>query len=138
MKAIKVGWYTLHEKRVFRSTFECAAWYEDVEVQPGTYDVLAYPTWTNIGHALYVQAEGMVTGAYFGSLYGGRAIGPDRGGPERIGKIAKASIRLAPYCRAGEETFSIDPNVVEWDYSEVPARDGRDSYTLKSLRLIPS
>lgn len=41
-KATQIGWYTLKADRVFRNTYECAAWYEDVLVKAGKYPMFVY------------------------------------------------------------------------------------------------
>lgn len=41
-KATQIGWYNLKEDRIFRNTYECAAWYEDVLVRCGKYPVVVY------------------------------------------------------------------------------------------------
>lgn len=41
-KATQIGWYNLKEDRIFRNTYECAAWYEDVFVKAGKYPVVVY------------------------------------------------------------------------------------------------
>ena len=61
----KVGEWTVREPEVWRITYETASWYTDVEVQPGTYDAVVYPTYDGIGHSIYLRAHGVCVGSYF-------------------------------------------------------------------------
>ena len=37
----QIGWYTVKEPTTFTNLFECAAWYEEVLIQPGKYELFA-------------------------------------------------------------------------------------------------
>ena len=42
MSKTQIGWYNLKEDKIFRNTYECAAWYEDVLVKAGKYPIFVY------------------------------------------------------------------------------------------------
>lgn len=87
-KATQIGWYTLKADKVFRNTYECAAWYEDVLVKAGKYPVLVYdlrvlkhenPEFNGKieGHigGTYTNMEGTVVSDEFGARFFGVPVG---------------------------------------------------------------
>jgi len=97
---VLVGSFVLAEPTEFTTHYECAAWYKKVLVQPGTYPVYAYPrpSERDLGHTLYVDAEGEVTDASFQPLFGGVPIrGAEDSGKREIGQREKASITIPNY-----------------------------------------
>ena len=87
-KATQIGWFTLKEDTIFRNTFECAAWYEDVLVKAGRYPVEVYELHVREHtdakyngrlevsvNSAYVGMEGIIVSDYFGGQYFGVPIG---------------------------------------------------------------
>ena len=87
----QIGWYNLREAKIFTNSFETAAWYEDVLVQPGRYpiEVIDYKVHHfddekrrrfngeitgHIGGA-YVNMKGTIVSDNFQSLFYGMPIG---------------------------------------------------------------
>lgn len=82
MQDKRIGTYHLKEDKVFRNTFECAAWYEDVLVKAGDYPIAVYnyriyDDGRINGHcmAVYVEMPGVVVEDEFGARIGGMPIG---------------------------------------------------------------
>lgn len=95
---VKVGTYKVEEKTTYTTHYECAAWHQDVEVEPGEYPVYVYLRhYGEHAHSLYVDATGTVSSACFRSQWAGNPFGDDRGGKEALGKVAKASISIPSY-----------------------------------------
>lgn len=87
-KATQIGWFTLKEDKIFRNSFECAAWYEDVLVKAGRYPVLVYdlrvsksddPVLNGVikGHIgmTYTHMDGTTVSDEFGARFCGVPIG---------------------------------------------------------------
>lgn len=79
----QIGWFNLNEERVFRNTYECAAWYEDVIVPAGKYPVYVYGMTVDkdnqVGSrrgvgGVYVPMDGTIKSDYFASQYFGVPI----------------------------------------------------------------
>lgn len=74
-----IGYYTVKESEIkHRADWECAAWWEDIEIKPGKYPIYAYGSeydsgWLN-GSA-YITIKGTTVADYFGTLYCGMPIG---------------------------------------------------------------
>ena len=88
MKETQIGWYNLKEDKVFRNTYECAAWYEDVLVKAGKYPISVYdlrvlkhdnPKFNNsiVCHinAVYTHMVGTIVSDEFGARFCGVPIG---------------------------------------------------------------
>ena len=86
-KATQIGWYTLKEDKVFRNTYECAAWYEDVIVKAGRYPAVVYdfhilkhdnPKYNNRVkgriNGTYIHMDGTIVCDEFGGRYFGMPI----------------------------------------------------------------
>ena len=86
-KATQIGWYNLKEDKVFRNTYECAAWYEDVIVKAGRYPVVVYnfhtldhkdPKWNGMVKGsvdgAYADMDGIIESDYFAGQYFGVPI----------------------------------------------------------------
>ena len=89
----------LHED----DTFECAAWYRTHELPAGTYPVtlIEYPYggWKLI----LADVPTVITAAYFGTLFGGVAVGKDQTGPREIGRQSTHTFCLMYTHRGPEE-----------------------------------
>lgn len=96
----QIGWYNLKEDRIFRNTYECAAWYEDVLVKAGKYPMVVYdyrvrksnnPNYNNEieGHigSVYIQMNGTV----FYDEFGARFCGVPVGGYDNTQNVGKPS-----------------------------------------------
>lgn len=108
-KATQIGWYTLKEDKVFRNTFECAAWYEDVLVKAGRYLVIVYDfrilkhdnsKYNNRveGHigGTYTHMDGTIVSDEFGARYFGIPIG-DYDDGKNAGKPSSHSMMAYMY-----------------------------------------
>lgn len=87
-KATQIGWYTLKTDKIFRKTYECAAWYKDVLVKAGKYPVFVYdfrvlkhedPKFNGRieGHigGTYTHMDGTVISDEFGTRFFGVPVG---------------------------------------------------------------
>lgn len=108
-KATQIGWFTLKEDRIFRNTYECAAWYEDVLVKAGRYPVLVHdfrvaehndPIFNRAikGHidATYVRMDGTIVSDEFGARYFGVPVG-DYDNSKNAGKPSSHSMMTYMY-----------------------------------------
>lgn len=75
-----IGHLTLDKPAISRITYDCAAWFMDVKLEPGTYEVFAYFRSTDdYEHAsscglTYIEADGVVVDDCFTPLWGGVPI----------------------------------------------------------------
>lgn len=72
----QIGFYNLREAKTFTNTYEFAAWYEDVLVQPGRYPVIMYDMRVYddgqiFAHGAYVNFPGTIVSDYFAAHYCG-------------------------------------------------------------------
>ena len=65
-KIVQIGWLNLKADKVFRNTFECAGWYEDILVDAGKYPVFVYDyhVCKSSKSMLFNRIEGHISGAY--------------------------------------------------------------------------
>jgi hypothetical protein len=92
-KPVLVGRLRLTAPFVRRELYECAAWFRDHQLQPGLYPVIAARI-RGIGPKngdmqLACRVPTTIVAAYFGTLWGGVAIGPDQSGPREVGKASE-------------------------------------------------
>jgi hypothetical protein len=88
---ISVGTVTVKEGARRTKYFECAAWYQELDLTPGTYELYAY----KYGYSgrVFASLPGTVTKSCFDSLWGGVAFAAHRN--EDLG--AKALFHLDLY-----------------------------------------
>jgi len=86
-----IGTYTLEKPEVFQKLYECAAWYTDIEVQPGVYPV------TTDGYWLFVELPGVIVSDNFQSLFAGMPIGDAYDRKQNAGKPATYWIQTQEY-----------------------------------------
>jgi len=94
---IHVGTLTLTQKHVQRVSYECAAWYRDVEIAPGAYPIYAFAYWIDGGHKIHQLSaicEGITVAGDFTPLFGGNPIAKSR---DVRGEPATATIALPTY-----------------------------------------
>lgn len=101
-----VGHVTIPPGVVKREHYECAAWFRDHALTPGTYPVTLridkLHTWNGertieLAQDCYLTAldvPSTIVAAYLGSLFGGVPIGPDRTGPREIGRESTTHHRV--------------------------------------------
>lgn len=137
-KATQIGWYTLKEDEVFRNTYECAAWYEDVLVKAGKYPVYVYdlrihqsdnPKYNrkidgHVGSAS-VYMEGVVVSDEFGSLFCGVPIS-NYDNKKNAGKPSACSMR--PYLYDVARSILCDAESPFELFPEYEARPIHDTY----------
>lgn len=72
--AIVIGKYKLREATTFTSLYECAAWSQDILVQPGEYVVRG--NFDSLGlYWAHVGFPGIITRAHFPAVFGGVQYG---------------------------------------------------------------
>lgn len=118
MGVIKVGTITVTKPFKHTQYFECAAWFCEFEIQPGTYEV--FGDLTGEGYfvgSFWAKAVSKVTDASFQSRLGAH-YGKDNGKQE-IGQVMEASFSLGTYGTAGDEIegFNPDPKLVKYYYT---------------------
>lgn len=101
-----VGHITIPPGVIKRELYECAAWFRDHALTPGTYPVVLNIRHLNtfngertveVGWDCYLTALNVpstIVAAYLGSLFGGVPIGPDRTGPREIGQPSACHHRV--------------------------------------------
>ena len=77
-----IGTYVLETVEVFQELFECAAWYRNIEVQPGEYPI------TTDGYWIFVKLDGVIVSDNFQSLFAGMPIGDAYDREQNKGKPA--------------------------------------------------
>jgi len=98
---IKIGTLILKQATVKRLSYECAAWYSDVKVEPGEYPIYAYVDWTYDFHGfrltrILALCPGVTVAADFTPMFAGNPIGKSR---DYRGEEAQATIELPTYGR---------------------------------------
>lgn len=89
-----VGTYLVDEPVTYVNHYECAAWYQEVEVQPGEYQVYAWIENDHVKH-FCVTLPGIVTASDFTAHYCGVRIGDKRN--HDIGRAAHHTISARDY-----------------------------------------
>ena len=84
-KKTQIGWFILKKEHEFTNTYECAAWYENVMVQPGKYPLYVYDYKERetkqgkevTGHIdmAYAYLPGVITSDEFGARFCGVPVG---------------------------------------------------------------
>lgn len=110
---MQIGWYSLKEDNIFRNTYECAAWYEDILVKSGKYPIFVHdfrilnhdnPDINNMvdGHigAAYVHMNGVIVSDEFGARFFGVPVG-DYDNRKNAGKPSTHSMVTYMYSVAG-------------------------------------
>lgn len=87
MKKELLGYLIIKEPQEFTESFECAAWYRRVVVQPGKYEV--YADYLGYDRPYYAVAKlpGVVTASNFSSYFGGVMVGKGKF-DEEVGQYA--------------------------------------------------
>lgn len=139
----QIGWYTLKADKVFRNTYECAAWYEDVLVKAGKYPVVVYnisvlthenPKYDKSvkGHidAAYVHLDGTIVSDEFGARFCGMPIG-DYDNLKNAGKPSSHSMMSYMYCVADS---ILNDSESPWElFPEFEAREIHDEWDGKEF-----
>lgn len=108
-KPTQIGWYTLKADKVFRNTYECAAWYEDVLVKAGKYPVVVYDLRV-LEHqdrkyngmiegridGTYTHMDGTIVSDEFGARFFGVPVG-DYDNSKNAGKPSSHSMMVYMY-----------------------------------------
>ena len=105
----QIGWYNLKKDRIFRNTYEYAAWYEDVLVKAGKYPVVVYdfrvlkhdsPDFNSRieGHigTVSVHMSGTIVSDEFGARFYGVPVG-DYDNTKNAGKPSNHSMMAYMY-----------------------------------------
>jgi hypothetical protein len=136
----RIGRVTLKATETYRKSYECAAWYQDVECHPQTVDLYYDPRST--GYVAF-QLSGYVKSSCFISLWCGNPIGDPRsktdqnvGEPDdyhfqsyAYGLIdlmhnPKYKIVIDPSIKVTAEVKTLSPDDPQWTHSSVFARIG--------------
>lgn len=101
--AVPIGTYTLAEPITVRNSFEVAAWWSDVLLEPGTYEVTAN------GYYAFYTVPGTIVSEYTPSLFGGVAVGsqPQYEQHRSVGQSSSHHVQTYLYELAGSLA---DPN----------------------------
>ena len=80
MSKVQIGWYYQRKEEVVcYAGYECAAWYENINLTPGRYPIMVddYSEWKGEvrGRRACIIVDGTVVNDYFGSLFCGMPIG---------------------------------------------------------------
>lgn len=78
MSAVRewVGWYLVPKDHIYRTGYECAAWYTDVLVKAGRYPIMRTGTGRSASYS--AKLPGTCVAEDFTPLWGGVPIGPSR------------------------------------------------------------
>ena len=99
-----IGTYTLDQAKTFRKTYECAAWYTDIRVPAGIYEV------TTDGYWIFVELPGNIVTDYFQSLYCGTSIGETYDQKQNAGKESRYVIQTEEYMAKKDSKFNLTSN----------------------------
>lgn len=91
-----VGYVTIEPGTIKRENYEVAAWYRDIVLDPGTYEVrFRKADWQRdyeIGD-LVAEVPGVCVKACLVSLFGGVSYGPDEAGRRAVGVRHTVTVR---------------------------------------------
>lgn len=110
--AEKIGTLTTTNVRRERQTFECAAWYRDYDCPPQTVDVFLTRNPEGWPSMLHWGLSGVCVDACLVPLFGGVAIGPDRGRETDVGQPGKVSTTCYAYNAKNLPGLTLDPEYV--------------------------
>lgn len=143
---VVIGRVRISKSLEVTETFECAAWFRKVKIQPGIYDLVCYPyaPEASVGHTLYATVPGVVTDACFQSRIGAHYGDPNRG-KEEIGNKTETHFKLGTYGKIGDDLWEgkgdvqvrFNPAVVDLFTYDVKASAHTEAYTGWSLRYRP-
>jgi hypothetical protein len=97
-----VGKFVLEEETVFQNTYECAAWYQAVKVQPCEVPL----SWPENGHSVYAGLDGVIVGSDFTSHFGGVPYGSKHN--EDVGQPGHHVVSTYTYNAEESERFVLD------------------------------
>ena len=122
----KIGTVTIAEDQTATKTYECAAWYKNLSLAPGTYDVFGlfekYGPYSGVKPEFVGKEEmkwvtytvpGVVTGDCFDSLFCGNVIAPHRN--EHVNEPATHCVQMYTYalaqalCEGLPTNIALDP-----------------------------
>ena len=124
----QMGVYVLTEPKVFRNNYECAAWYQDVEVPAGEYPMIGVFE-AGVLQWIVVGFTGTITGSDFTSFFGGNSFGKAKVDEDK-GKEGRAGITARPYEVANE--IAEHPNTA-WRLNEDWSTEYRSNITHKPI-----
>lgn len=107
----KIGTITVPHKRTVTQTYECAAWYRQIVLEPGTFDVTLGFTWYGSPDFALFGQSGTVIGSCFDSLFCGNLIAKKR--DQDIGEKADYTTALRAYL-LNEQTIGTLNLAPEW------------------------
>lgn len=113
----QIGYIILNKEKVFTNGFECAAWYEDIIVQPGRYPLYTDRIEGGKVSMCYASLPGTIKSDNFQSLYFGSPIGKCYDEKQNEGKEAKAHFMTYAYNVADEIH---NPSGGEYEYELLP------------------
>ena len=93
---LKIGTVTIKEGETVTRHFECAAWYEEILLTPGRYDV------TTDGNHVFYTAPGTIVKDNFQSYFGGVPMGNYYDPDKNHGKPTTYTAIIDNYCVAAE------------------------------------
>ena len=98
----QIGFYVLKEEEVFTKYFECAAWYENIKVNPGKYPLYLdnYKVLKNgevYGSFAFASLPGKIESDNFQSLFCGMPIGKTYDSTQNAGKEAIYNLQTYDY-----------------------------------------
>lgn len=132
----QIGWYVLKEDTIFRdNSYQCAAWYQDINVPAGQYPVYSYGyCYDNKLDDLSIvcKLDGIVTQSDFSSHFGGVRYGNKV--DEEKGK--KSTYILSPYAHAlarwilkGDSNYELLPEFEAREIRFTSSIDGEEHTT---------
>ena len=144
----KIGTVTIAEDQTATKTYECAAWYENLALTPGTYDVFGlfekYSPYSGVKPEFVGKEEmkwvtytvpGVVAGDCFDSLFCGNLIAPHRN--EHVGEPETHYVQMYPYalaqalCEGWQTKITLDPS-----YRAQPCDFEYQGKQLKTWKII--
>lgn len=141
---IIVGTFTITEPTVMVEHYETASWEKRVEVHPGIYPVIAYCSYKDghpdMGHSLYIKANGKIVGGYMASRgfgYTGpnemaRRVGEASDASRTIGRSFPTHATPEPYTavqKFGHQCF------IDGVWTDTRTFDGWETVPVESLEL---
>lgn len=124
MSAVKIGTITIDQPKEAMRTYECAAWYTKLILDPGTFDLTMDFSPEMSPYWLFWKQSGTVTGSCFDSLFCGNLIRAKR--DEDVGQRQEYHHQLYAYYLCENKltagVVKLDP---DWQWLTLPHQQWR-------------
>lgn len=137
----QIGFYVLTESKVFTKYFECAAWYENIKVNPGKYPIYVdnYKVLKDgeiYGSFVYASLPGIIESDNFQSLFCGMPIGNTYDSTKNAGKEAVYNLQTYVYEIARSAHYGKVELFPEYTVKDTSFKSDYDGHLIESYDIF--